>query len=41
VKTHLRVLSAKLGIHELPQNETRVRLVEQAFSAGLISERDL
>jgi pSer/pThr/pTyr-binding forkhead associated (FHA) protein len=41
VKTHLRVLSAKLGIQELPQNETRVRLVEQAFSAGLISERDL
>ena len=41
VQTHLRVLYAKLGIEELPQNETRVRLVERAVSAGLISERDL
>jgi pSer/pThr/pTyr-binding forkhead associated (FHA) protein len=41
VKTHLTVLYAKLGVEELPQNETRVRLVERAFSAGLISERDL
>jgi len=41
VKTHLRVLSAKLGIEELGPNERRVRLVQRAFSAGLISERDL
>lgn len=41
VRTHLRVLYAKLGVEEQPQNETRVRLVERAFSAGLISERDL
>jgi hypothetical protein len=41
VRTHLRVLYAKLGVEELPQNEARVRLVERAFSAGLISERDL
>jgi pSer/pThr/pTyr-binding forkhead associated (FHA) protein len=41
VKTHLKVLYAKLGVEELPQNETRVRLVERAFSAGLLSERDL
>jgi pSer/pThr/pTyr-binding forkhead associated (FHA) protein len=41
VKTHLRVLYAKLGVEELPQNKTRARLVERAFSAGLISERDL
>lgn len=41
VKTHLRILHAKLGVEELPQNQTRVRLVERAFSAGLISERDL
>jgi pSer/pThr/pTyr-binding forkhead associated (FHA) protein len=41
VKTHLSVLYAKLGVEELPQSETRVRLVEQAFSAGLISDRDL
>jgi pSer/pThr/pTyr-binding forkhead associated (FHA) protein len=41
VRIHLRVLCAKLGVEELPQGETRVRLVERAFSAGLISERDL
>jgi len=41
VRTHLRVLQAKLGVEQLPENETRVRLVERAFSAGLISERDL
>ncbi len=41
VKTHLRVLYAKLGIEQLAQNDTRVRLVERAFSDGLISERDL
>jgi pSer/pThr/pTyr-binding forkhead associated (FHA) protein len=41
VRAHLRVLHAKLGVEELPQAETRARLVERAFSAGLISERDL
>jgi pSer/pThr/pTyr-binding forkhead associated (FHA) protein len=41
VNTHLRVLSAKLGIESLPANETRVGLVERAFAAGLISEREL
>lgn len=41
VRTHLRVLHAKLGVEELAQNETRVRLVERAFSIGLITERDL
>ena len=41
VQTHLAVLYAKLGIEKRPQNETRVRLVERAFSAGLISDRDL
>jgi FHA domain len=41
VKTHLRVLYVKLGVEQLSQNDTRVRLVERAFSAGLISERDL
>jgi pSer/pThr/pTyr-binding forkhead associated (FHA) protein len=40
VKTHLRVLCAKLGVEQLPQDDTRVRLVQRAFSAGLISERD-
>ena len=41
VRTHIRVLCAKLGVEQLPVNEARVRLVERAFSAGLISERDL
>jgi pSer/pThr/pTyr-binding forkhead associated (FHA) protein len=41
VRTHLRVLYAKLGVDALPKEGARVRLVERAFSAGLISERDL
>jgi pSer/pThr/pTyr-binding forkhead associated (FHA) protein len=41
VKTHLRVLFAKFGVAELPQNQKRIRLVERAFYSGLISERDL
>jgi FHA domain len=40
LKTHLRVLYAKLGVEQLPENEMRARLIELAFSAGLISERD-
>ena len=41
VKTHLSVLCAKLAVEQLPPDEMRTRLVERAFSAGLISERDL
>jgi len=41
VRTHLKILYAKLGVQDLPQGETRVRLVERAFSSGLVSERDL
>jgi pSer/pThr/pTyr-binding forkhead associated (FHA) protein len=41
VKTHLRVLYAKVGVEDLPQNQKRIRLVERAFYAGLISEREL
>lgn len=41
VRAHLRVLCAKLSVERLPQAETRVRLVERAFSDGLIYERDL
>jgi pSer/pThr/pTyr-binding forkhead associated (FHA) protein len=41
VRAHLRVLTAKLGVEEVTPAETRVRLVERAFSAGLISEREL
>ena len=41
VKKHLRALFEKLGVEHLPQNEKRARLVERAFAAGLISDRDL
>jgi hypothetical protein len=41
VKTHLRMLFAKFGIEQLPQNQKRTRLVERAFFSGVISERDL
>ncbi|MGO9751044.1 MAG: FHA domain-containing protein [Solirubrobacteraceae bacterium] len=41
VRTHLSVLYAKLEVGKLPPNEARVRLVQRAFSLGLISEREL
>ena len=41
VKTHLRALSVKFGIGDLPQNRKRARLVELALQNGAISERDL
>jgi pSer/pThr/pTyr-binding forkhead associated (FHA) protein len=41
VKTHLRVLFAKFGIEQLPQNQKRARLVERAFHSGAITGRDL
>ena len=41
VKTHLRVMFAKFGIENVPQNQKRIRLVERAFYSGVISERDL
>ena len=41
VQGHLRVLYAKLGVETEPRDQARARLVEQAVSAGLISERDL
>jgi pSer/pThr/pTyr-binding forkhead associated (FHA) protein len=41
VRAHLEVLYAKLGVEQLPKSDIRERLVERAFSAGLISERDL
>ncbi len=41
VRTHLRILCAKLGITNPSTQDTRVRVVERAFSAGLISEQDL
>ena len=41
VKTHLRALTVKFGIADLPQNRKRSRLVELALHNGEISERDL
>lgn len=41
VKTHLRMLFQKLGLQDLPRSEKRMRLVEQAFEWGLVSESDL
>ncbi|HEY1592120.1 MAG TPA: FHA domain-containing protein [Solirubrobacteraceae bacterium] len=41
ISAHLRVLYAKLDIAGPSEAEMRVGLVNRAFSAGLISERDL
>jgi pSer/pThr/pTyr-binding forkhead associated (FHA) protein len=41
VKRHLRILFERFGIGSVPQNEKRVRLVELALQANLISKRDL
>jgi pSer/pThr/pTyr-binding forkhead associated (FHA) protein len=41
VKTHLRTLFKTFGIDDLPQQEKRLQLVALAFSAGVISDRDL
>ncbi len=38
VKTHLRVLFAKFGIEDLPQNQKRGRLAELALELGLVSD---
>lgn len=41
VTAHLHVLCVKLGVDALPAGEQREALVERAFAAGLVSERDL
>jgi hypothetical protein len=41
VKMHLRTLFGKFGLAELPQNQKRARLAEQALQFGVISPRDL
>jgi hypothetical protein len=41
VKTHLRALFAKFSLDDLPQNEKRMRLAEQAFVQGLVRESEL
>jgi pSer/pThr/pTyr-binding forkhead associated (FHA) protein len=40
VKAHLRVLFRKFDVDGLPQNQKRLKLVEQAFRTGAISPRD-
>ena len=40
VKSHLRTLFGKFGVEDLPQNQKRARLVELAFTSGLVSERN-
>lgn len=40
VKSHLKVLFHKFGLNDLPQNQKRLKLVEQAFRTGTISPRD-
>jgi FHA domain-containing protein len=41
VKGHLTVLYAKLGVDALRRDDTRVRLVERALTAGMVADRDL
>ena len=41
VKTHLRALFQKFAVEGLPQNQKRAKLVERAFAAGAVVERDL
>ncbi len=41
VRTHLRILCAKLGIDDPAASNARVRLVQSAFADGLVSEEDL
>jgi pSer/pThr/pTyr-binding forkhead associated (FHA) protein len=40
VRGHLRVLAAKLGINGSDPAQTRARLAEQAFLAGLVTNED-
>jgi pSer/pThr/pTyr-binding forkhead associated (FHA) protein len=37
VRTHLAVLYAKLGVQDVPPDQKRVRLIETAFSTGLVA----
>lgn len=41
VKTHMRALFEKLGVGDLPQNQKRVALVEQALQSGVVNRREL
>jgi hypothetical protein len=41
VKGHLRSLFAQFGLDQVPQNEKRMRLVEQAFHHGILRDTEL
>jgi pSer/pThr/pTyr-binding forkhead associated (FHA) protein len=41
IKGHLRVLFAKFGVGDLPQNEKRLRLAERALTSGAVQLSDL
>lgn len=41
VKLHLRAMFAKFGLGELPQNQKRAALAEQALRSGAIANREL
>ena len=41
VKGHLRVLFDRFGLADLPQNEKRARLAEQALRSGAVRVSDL
>lgn len=41
VKGHLRVLFHRYGLTDLPQNQKRARLAEQALRSGAVKPRDL
>jgi FHA domain len=41
VKMHLRTLFGKFGLAELPQNQKRTRLAEDALHSGAIARREL
>jgi hypothetical protein len=41
VKANLRMMFAKFGVDELPQNQKRSELAAQALRLGLVSERDI
>ncbi len=41
VKGHMRVLFEKFGVGDLPQNQKRVKLAEEALAAGAVRPSDL
>jgi pSer/pThr/pTyr-binding forkhead associated (FHA) protein len=41
VKSHMRALFHTFGVGHLPQNQKRAKLVERAYSTGVVTEKDL